>query len=60
MTAVLNRQATATNTLVGRLQQVDRVTENFDLPSQWAAANGSLTEMTGQLGRMISLMQENN
>lgn len=60
MTAVLNRQANATNTLVGRLQQVDRVTENFDLPAQWAAANGSLTEMTGQLGRMISLMQENN
>lgn len=60
MTAVLNRQANATNTLVDRLQQVDRVTENFDLPSQWAAANGSLTEMTGQLGRMISLMEENN
>lgn len=60
MTAVLNRQAAATNTLVDRLQQVDRVTENFDLPAQWAAANGSLTEMTGQLGRMISLMEENN
>ncbi len=60
MTAVLNRQANATNTLVDRLQQVDRVTDNFDLPSQWAAANGSLTEMTGQLGRMISLMEENN
>lgn len=60
MTAVLNRQANAANTLAGRLRAVDTISDNFDLPAQWEAANGSLSEMTGQLGRMISLMQENN
>ena len=60
MTAVLNRQANAANTLAGRLLAVDTISDNFDLPAQWEAANGSLSEMTGQLGRMISLMQENN
>lgn len=60
MTAVLNRQASAANTLVNRFREVDRATDNFDLPSQWTAANSTLGEMTGYLGRMVTLMQENN
>ncbi len=60
MTAVLNRQASAANTLVNRFREVDRATDNFDLPSQWIAANSTLGEMTGYLGRMVTLMQENN
>lgn len=60
MTAVLNRQSSAANTLVDRFRAVDAATANFDLPAQWTVANGALGEMTGYLGRMVSLMQENN
>lgn len=60
MTAVLNRQSNAASTLLNRFQAVNATTENFDLPSQWAVANGSLSEMAACLGQLVSLMQENN
>lgn len=60
MSAVLNRQTTAANSLTRSLRTVDAVSESFDTSAQWAVANGQLGEMTEYLGRMVTLMQENN
>ena len=60
MTAVLNRQANAANTLLGRFDALNTATDMFDPSSQWIMANGALGEMTEYLGRLVSLTQENN
>lgn len=60
MTAVLNRQANAANTLLNRFSALDTATDSFDPSAQWAMANGALSEMAEYMGRLVSLTQENN
>lgn len=60
MTAVLNRQANAASTLLGRFDALNTSTDMFDPSAQWIMANGALSEMTEYLGRLVSLTQENN
>lgn len=60
MTAVLNRQANAASTLLGRFDALNTATDMFDPSAQWIMANGALGEMTEYLGRLVSLTQENN
>lgn len=60
MTAVLNRQANAASTLLGRFDALNTATDMFDPSAQWIMANGALSEMTEYLGRLVSLTQENN
>ena len=60
MTAVLNRQASAANSLLGRFNALNTATDTFDPSAQWIMANGALGEMTEYLGRLVSLTQENN
>lgn len=60
MTAVLNRQASAANLLLGRFNALNTATDMFDPSAQWIMANGALGEMTENLGRLVTLTQENN
>lgn len=60
MTAVLNRQASAASTLLGRFDDLNTATDMFDPAAQWITANGALGEMTENLGRLVTLTQENN
>ena len=60
MTAVLNRQASAANSLLGRFNALNTATDMFDPSAQWIMANGALGEMTENLGRLVTLTQENN
>ena len=60
MTAVLNRQANAANTLLNRFGALDTATDSFDPSVQWTMANGALSEMAEYMGRLVSLTQENN
>jgi tape measure domain-containing protein len=60
MTAVLNRQASAANSLLGRFNALNTATDMFDPSAQWIMANGALGEMTEYLGRLVTLTQENN
>lgn len=60
MTAVLNRQANAANTLLNRFSALDTATDSFDPSAQWTMANGALSEMAEYMGRLVSLTQENN
>ncbi len=60
MTSVLNRQANAASTLLGRFDALNTTTDMFDPSAQWIMANGALGEMTEYLGRLVSLTQESN
>ena len=60
MTSVLNRQANAASTLLGRFDALNTATDMFDPLAQWIMANGALGEMTEYLGRLVSFTQESN
>ncbi len=60
MTLVLNRQANAASTLLGRFDALNTATDMFDPSAQWIMANGALGETTEYLGRLVSFTQESN
>lgn len=60
MTAVLNRQADAANTLLHRFTNLDRTTESYDPSGQFISANSAILEMNANLGVQTTLLQQQN
>lgn len=60
MTAVLNRQADAANTLLHRFTNLDRTTESYDPSGHFISANSAIAEMNANLGVQTTLLQQQN
>lgn len=60
MTAVLNRQADAANTLLRRFTNLDRTTDSYDPSGQFISANSAILEMNANLGVQTTLLQQQN
>lgn len=60
MTAVLNRQADAANTLLRRFTNLDRTTDSYDPSRQFISANSAILEMNANLGVQTTLLQQQN
>lgn len=60
MTAVLNRQADAANTLLHRFTNLDRTTESYDPSGHFISANSAILEMNANLGVQTTLLQQQN
>ena len=60
MTAVLNRQADAANTLLRRFTNLDRTTDSYDPSGEFISANSAILEMNANLGVQTTLLQQQN